>query len=211
MLIPKIILVDDDDDLTAAIEFLFSAKKWDLIRFTSGENFIVGLEDDLTLIDHVGAILLDIRMTGLSGYDVFSWIQKHHPMPVMPIIFLTGHGELPEAIQLMKRGAFDFITKPFESNHLIRVVSDAIKKSTSIYREFKTSISILEKISLLTDKELMVMKRIYSGDSNKLIADLLGNSTRTVELHRAAIFHKLEVKNAIEMVRQLDAIGFKCA
>ena len=206
---PKIILVDDDDDLAAALEFLFIGRKWQVIRFNSGESFIDGINSDAKLLDQVGALLLDVRMTGLSGYDVFSWLQKNYPKLVMPVIFLTGHGELSDAVHSMKLGAFDFVTKPFESNSLIRIVSEAIKKSNLIYADLQLSQSISERISRLTEKEGVVMKRIYCGDSNRLIADFLGNSTRTVELHRAAIFDKLGVKNAVEMVRLLDMIGFK--
>ncbi|MBT8520683.1 response regulator transcription factor [Polynucleobacter paneuropaeus] len=205
---PKIILVDDDDDLAAALEFLFIGKNWQFIRFNSGESFIDGVKSDAKLLDQVGAVLLDVRMTGLSGYDVFSWLQKNYPKVVMSAIFLTGHGELSDAVRSMKFGAFDFVTKPFESKSLIRIVSEAIKKSNLLYADLQMSQSISARISQLTEKEEVVMKRIYCGDSNKLIADSMGNSTRTIELHRAAIFDKLGVKNAVEMVRLLNLIGF---
>jgi two-component system response regulator DctR len=202
----KILIVDDDDDLASGLEFLLTTKKWSTQRFSSGESFIASIEEDVTLVSNPGAILLDVRMLGISGFDVFYWLQSNHPDASKPIIFLTGHGELPQAVQMMKRGAFDFIQKPFDSSNLLSLIDSAVKESHARFSAVETVHQALDLLKTLTDKERLVMDSIFNGDSNREIADLLGNSVRTVELHRASIFHKLKVKNAIELTRFLKRL-----
>ena len=202
--IPKIIIVDDDDDLASGLEFLLTTKKWSSERFSSGESFISSVEKDPTLLKNPGVILLDVRMLGISGFDVFYWIQSNHPQSCKPIIFLTGHGELPQAVQMMKRGAFDFIQKPFDSSSLLGQIDSAVKESRHLFSSLENLHHSQELLQSLTEKEQLVMREIYKGESNREIADLLGNSVRTVELHRASIFDKLKVKNAIELARFLE-------
>jgi two-component system, LuxR family, response regulator DctR len=203
---PNIIIVDDDDELSSGIEFLLATKKWNCLKFSSGESFIAAIESDSGLINEPGVILLDVRMLGISGFDVFYWIQSNHPSSCKPIIFLTGHGELPQAVQMMKRGAFDFVQKPFDSKNLISLISSALSASKERFEAIVRDEGTFKLLKTLTEKEHVVMQHIFKGDSNKEIADLLGNSVRTVELHRASIFHKLQVKNAIEMARLLENI-----
>ena len=206
---PKIIIIDDDHDLSAGLEFLFAAKKWECQRFSSGEEFIAAVELDMSLVRNPGVILLDVRMLGISGFDVFYWIQSNCSKAAKSVIFLTGHGELPQAVQMMKRGAFDFIEKPFDSNNLISQISVALSLSNKKFADFMETDSIQKLLQNLTEKEHVVMQHIFKGVSNKDIADLLGNSVRTVELHRASIFDKLNVKNATEMARLLESLEQK--
>lgn len=201
---PKILIVDDDDDLAAGLEFLLATKKLPSIRFSSGESFISSIEEDGSLVTDPGAILLDVRMLGISGFDVFYWLQSNYPDASKPIIFLTGHGELPQAVQMMKRGAFDFIQKPFDSANLLSLIDSAVKESRTRFSAKESVHYALDLLKMLTDKERLVMNGVYKGESNREIADLLGNSVRTVELHRASIFDKLKVKNAIELTRFLE-------
>jgi two-component system response regulator DctR len=203
---PSIIIVDDDDELSSGIEFLLATKKWSCLKFSSGESFIAAIESDNGLINEPGVILLDVRMLGISGFDVFYWIQSNHPSSCKPIIFLTGHGELPQAVQMMKRGAFDFVQKPFDSKNLISLISSALLVSKERFEALVQDHGVHTLLKTLTEKENVVMQHIFKGDSNKEIAEILGNSVRTVELHRASIFHKLQVKNAIEMARLLENI-----
>jgi two-component system response regulator DctR len=203
---PSIIIVDDDEELSSGMEFLLSTKKWSCLKFSSGESFIAAIESDDALINEPGVILLDVRMLGISGFDVFYWIQSNHPTSCKPIIFLTGHGELPQAVQMMKRGAFDFVQKPFDSKNLISLISSALLISNERFKSLAQEKEAHKLLKTLTEKEHVVMQHIFKGDSNKEIAEILGNSVRTVELHRASIFHKLQVKNAIELARLLENI-----
>jgi two-component system, LuxR family, response regulator DctR len=202
----QVIIVDDDDSLATGLEFLFDSKKISTQRFSSGEDFIAAVEQDSLLVDEPGVILLDVRMFGISGFDVFYWVQNNCPKACKSIIFLTGHGELPQAVQMMKRGAFDFIQKPFDSKGLLSTIDLAIKSSKGRAISQQAASLAENRIKTLTDKELLVMKQIYAGVSNREIAEALGNSVRTVELHRASIFSKLEVKNATELARLLEKI-----
>jgi two-component system response regulator DctR len=120
------------------------------------------------------------------------------------VIFMTGHGELPMAVQVMKRGAFDFVQKPFDSNNLIHLVESAIKLSRERSENQFLRSNINERLNTLTDKELIVMSDVYLGASNKDIAEKMGNSVRTVELHRAHVYEKMDVKNGIELARLLE-------
>jgi two-component system response regulator DctR len=203
---PSIIIVDDDEELSSGMEFLLSTKKWSCLKFSSGESFIAAIESDDALINEPGVILLDVRMLGISGFDVFYWIQSNHPTSCKPIIFLTGHGELPQAVQMMKRGAFDFVQKPFDSKNLISLISSALLIANERFKSLAQEKEAHKLLKTLTEKEHVVMQHIFKGDSNKEIAEILGNSVRTVELHRASIFHKLQVKNAIELARLLENI-----
>jgi two-component system response regulator DctR len=200
---PKVLIVDDDRALGDGIAFLLESKRIDSIQYLSGEEFMAAAELD-PLEDQIGCVLLDVRMSGLSGMDVFYWLANHDPHGVMPVIFMTGHGELPMAVQVMKRGAFDFVQKPFDSNNLIHLVESAIKLSRERSENQLLRANINERLNTLTDKELIVMSDVYLGASNKDIAEKMGNSVRTVELHRAHVYEKMDVKNGIELARLLE-------
>ena len=206
---PNILIIDDDHDLSTGLEVMLAAKKWQCQRFSSGEEFIAAVEADIGLVRNPGVILLDVRMFGISGFDVFYWIQSNCSRVSKSVIFLTGHGELPQAVQMMKRGAFDFIEKPFDSKNLVSQISVALGLSKKRFADFVETDSTQKLLETLTDKENVVMQHIFKGASNKDIADLLDNSVRTVELHRASIFHKLNVKNATEMARLLESLEQK--
>jgi len=200
---PKVLIVDDDRALGDGIAFLLESKNIDSTQYLSGEEFMAAAEID-PLEEQIGCVLLDVRMSGLSGMDVFYWLSNHDPHGVMPVIFMTGHGELPMAVQVMKRGAFDFVQKPFDSNNLIYLVESAIKLSRERSEMQHLRVDIKERLAALTDKEQIVMSEVYLGASNKDIAEKMGNSVRTVELHRAHVYEKMDVKNGIELARLLE-------
>jgi len=200
---PKVLIVDDDRALGDGIAFLLESKNIDSTQYLSGEEFMAAAEID-PLEEQIGCVLLDVRMSGLSGMDVFYWLSNHDPHGVMPVIFMTGHGELPMAVQVMKRGAFDFVQKPFDSNNLIYLVEAAIKLSRERSEMQHLRVDIKERLAALTDKEQIVMSEVYLGASNKDIAEKMGNSVRTVELHRAHVYEKMDVKNGIELARLLE-------
>jgi two-component system response regulator DctR len=205
---PKVLIVDDDRGLGEGITFLLESKNIESVQYLSGEEFMAAAEQ-APLEEQIGCILLDVRMSGLSGMDVFYWLSNHDQHGVMPVIFMTGHGELPMAVQVMKRGAFDFVQKPFDSNNLVYLIEAAIKLSKERYTQIHYRSDIEARMSTLTDKELMVMSDVYLGASNKDIAEKLGNSVRTVELHRAHVYEKMAVSNGIELARLLEQIHWQ--
>jgi two-component system response regulator DctR len=207
-LTPKVLIVDDDRPLGEALAFLLQSKHIESAQFFSGEEFMAAAEEQ-PLEEQIGCILLDVRMSGLSGMDVFYWLANHDPKGVMPVIFMTGHGELPMAVQVMKRGAFDFVQKPFDSNNLLHLVESAIKLSKERYAIRHQRNDVTERLNSLTDKERVVMSEVFLGAANKEIAEKMGNSVRTVELHRAHIYEKMNVKNGIELARLLEQIDWR--
>ena len=205
---PNVLIVDDDRALGDGIAFLLESKNIDSTRYLSGEEFMAAAESH-PLEDRIGCILLDVRMSGLSGMDVFYWLSNHDPHGVMPVIFMTGHGELPMAVQVMKRGAFDFVQKPFDSNNLIDLIESAVKLSMERYTQIHFRSDAESRLISLTDKELSVMGDVFLGASNKDIAEKMGNSVRTVELHRAHVYEKMDVKNGIELARLLEKVEWQ--
>ncbi len=201
---PNVLIVDDDDSLAQGLSEYFHEAGLHCRLFTSGEDFIGSYESEGRLREFPVCILLDVRMKGISGIEVFYWLKSHYADEPYSIIFLTGHGDIAIAVQMVKRGAFDFVQKPFDSNALLKQVELALEKAALKNKIFALQKSLKEKLNLLTSKEKLVMKHVLNGDANKDIAERIGNSVRTVELHRASIFHKMEVKNAIELARVVE-------
>jgi two-component system response regulator DctR len=205
---PIVIIIDDDESLVSSLAIYLEAKKIRCLSFFSGEDFLLASKIDSSLLTNPGCILLDIRMPGLSGPQVFDQILVTHKQLIKPVIFITGHGETQIAVELMKRGAYDFIQKPFDSEALLKLVKIALTHSVDSFNKIHFYNIFNNKINSLSKKELEIMNLIYQGASNKDIADQYENSVRTIELHRAHIFAKLEVKNGIELARNLERVSW---
>jgi two-component system response regulator DctR len=151
--------------------------------------------------------VLDVRMPGTSGLALFERIAQRGLLPVLPVIFLTGHGDVPTAVAAVKRGAFDFVEKPFSDNALVDRIELALQASARAIGALRQKDAHRKRLSELTDRERDVMQRVVEGKPNKLIADELDISVRTVEVHRARMFEKMDVKSAVELanlIRGLD-------
>jgi two-component system response regulator DctR len=122
---------------------------------------------------------------------------------VLPVIFLTGHGDVPTAVAAVKRGAFDFVEKPFSDNALVDRIEQALGKSSAAILERRAADAVARRLAELTDRERDVMRLVVEGRPNKLIADELDISVRTVEVHRARVFEKMEVRSAVELANAL--------
>jgi len=150
---------------------------------------------------------LDIRLgTGPSGLSVFDEVSDLGLTNKIPVIFMTGHGDLETAVDVMRLGAFDFVTKPFSTPDLLKKIESALRKSQEVCAREQEKQKVLALTEQLTEKETEVMHLMISGKTNREIAEVCGNSTRTVELHRARIFDKLQVSNAVELVRVLTIL-----
>lgn len=148
-------------------------------------------------------LLLDVRMPGLSGLALFDWLVQRQQHQAMPVIFLTGHADVPTAVDAVKRGAFDFCEKPFSDNALVDRIEQALAQSASFVTARREQAQLRERLTELTERERDVMRWVVEGLPNKLIADRLDISVRTVEVHRARVFEKMAVKSAVELANLL--------
>ena len=153
--------------------------------------------------DQPCCLLLDVRMPGLSGLALFETLVERGLVEVMPVIFLTGHGDVPTAVDMVKRGAFDFCEKPFSDNALVDRIEQAIARSSAVLAARRERQQLQGRLSELTQRERDVMERVARGLPNKLIADELDISVRTVEVHRARVFDKMNVRSAVELANAL--------
>jgi two-component system response regulator DctR len=187
-------IVDDEDVIRDALEWLAQSRGLAARGYAGGQAFL----------DALGAtpqgaqgecVLLDVRMPGMNGIAVFDQLVARGLLARLPVIFLTGHGEVPMAVDSLKRGAFDFFEKPFNDNELMDRVEEALARS----RQAAASSAVRERLATLSAREREVLDLILAGNMNKVVADKLGISMRTVEVHRAHIFDKMQVKTAVEL------------
>jgi two-component system response regulator DctR len=151
-------------------------------------------------------LLLDVRMPGMSGLALFESLAERWLTLWIPVIFLTGHADLPTAVAMVKRGAFDFCEKPVSDNALVDRVEQAIAYSAQQLALVDRRASVTRRLAELTERERAVMRLVVDGLPNKLVADQLDISVRTVEVHRARVFDKMEVKSAVELSRLLQQL-----
>ena len=156
-----------------------------------------------TQMRHPSCLLLDMRMGGMSGLALFNLMLERGQIEAMPVIFLTGHADVPTAVDTVKRGAFDFCEKPFSDNALVDRVEQALARSTEYLQLMRARDAVRCRLKELTDRESDVMRLVVEGVPNKLIADQLDISVRTVEVHRARVFDKMQVKSAVELANLL--------
>ena len=201
----QIALVEDDKVLSATIQKFLSSKGFDVSCFESAEAFedYLNTTEEFQLIPNrqrqPGIVLLDIRLTGMSGISFFHHLNDNYPHFYWPICFVTGHGDIAMAVETVRDGAFDFLTKPFEPEKLLDVIERASKRSRKLIVAFEFISDYMARLAKLTNKELQVMKHIVQGKTNKEVSELLNNSTRTIELHRSRIFEKIGVASATEL------------
>lgn len=197
-----VFVVDDDVSVREALAWLLRSRRLPSEVFDSAEAFQRKMEGGATL-GQPSCLLLDVRMPGLSGLALFDWLIEQELHQAIPVIFLTGHADVPTAVDAVKRGAFDFCEKPCSDNALVDRVEQALAQSRTIVRAHQETSLLRERQSELTDRECDVMRLVVEGLPNKLIADRLDISVRTVEVHRARVFDKMEVKSAVELANLL--------
>lgn len=197
-----VLVVDDDASVREALAWLLRSRRLLSEVFDSAEAFQHQLDGGKPL-SQPSCLLLDVRMPGLSGLALFDWLIERHLHLAMPVIFLTGHADVPTAVDAVKRGAFDFCEKPFSDNALVDRVEQALAQSRDYWRAQKRTGLLLERQGELTERERDVMHLVLAGLPNKVIADRLTISVRTVEVHRARLFEKMAVKSAVELANLL--------
>lgn len=189
-------IVDDDEAIRDALVWLFKSRGVVARAWESGEAFLADYRADMQ-----GALILDVRMEGMSGSELFDRLLAVQCK--LPVIFLTGHGDIPLAVVALKKGAFDFVEKPFNDNELVDRVLQALQADEARRNRQASDASLAARLDQLTVREREVMDLILAGKYNKVIADELQIAVRTVEVHRARIFEKMGVKSAVELAQLL--------
>ncbi|MFZ4535432.1 response regulator transcription factor [Propionivibrio sp.] len=197
-------IVDDDEAIRDSLSWLLQSRGVANLTYASAEAFLEAWSPAFT-----GCILLDIRMDEMSGTELFERLLERGCS--LPVIFLTGHGDVPMAVSTLKNGAFDFVEKPCNDNELVDRVVEAFRLDGARCAAAASADSINLRISQLTTRERQVMALVLAGKQNKVIADELQISMRTVEVHRSSIFDKMGVRTAVELVHELAASSAKPA
>ena len=185
-------IVDDEDVIRDALAWLAQSRGLAVRGHAGGQAFLDSVGEPDAMGD---CVLLDVRMPDMNGIAVFDQLIKRGWLARMPVIFLTGHGDVPMAVDSLKRGAFDFFEKPFNDNDLMDRVDQALAAS----RAAASAAQVQARLATLSAREREVLDLILAGKMNKVVADELGISMRTVEVHRAHIFDKMQVKTAVEL------------
>jgi len=203
---PLVYLVDDEDVVRDALAWLLRSRRLLAQGCASAEAFEALLDALPAGVDWPRApacLLLDVRMPGTSGLVLFERLVERGLTQRLPVIFLTGHGDVPMAVAAVKRGAFDFVEKPFAGNALVDRIEQALAASAQAIAARAEWRRVADALAELTERERAVLRLIVAGRPNKLIADALDISVRTVEVHRARIFDKMGVKSAVELANRL--------
>ena len=202
----KIYLVDDDVGVREALAWLLRTRRLISDGFDSAEDFLAGAAIARQEPDVPCCVLLDVRMTGMSGLALFEKLRLLPWQAAMPIIFLSGHADVATAVAAVKRGAFDFCEKPFSDNALVDRVEQALRQSAAQLAERAVQRELQQRLDSLTERERDVMNLVVAGLPNKLVADQLQISVRTVEVHRSRVFDKMGVKSAVELANRLRGL-----
>ncbi len=208
---PKLVfIVDDDAGVRDALAWLLRTRGLASECFDSAEAFEAGVLARVAagkpLPREACCLVLDVRMPGQSGLALFETLLARGLTAEMPVIFLTGHADVPTAVDAVKRGAFDFCEKPFSDNALVDRIGQALAASAAALARRREQDGVRERLAELTERERDVMRLVADGLPNKLIADQLTISVRTVEVHRARVFEKLGVKSAVDLVNLLQTL-----
>ncbi len=195
-------IVDDDAGVRDALAWLLRSRRLLSESFDSAEAFDTRISSHFA-VTSPSCVLLDVRMAGLSGLAMFEKLIGYGLQPTLPVIFLTGHADVPTAVAAVKQGAFDFCEKPFSDNLLVDRIEQALAHSAAALAQHSESSGRQARLDGLTEREKAVMRLVVDGLPNKLVADQLDISVRTVEVHRARVFDKMGVKSAVELANLL--------
>lgn len=197
---PTVFIVDDDTAVRDALKFLLRSVGHPVETFASAQDFLDAYRDD-----RPGCLVLDIRMPGMSGLELQEKLVERRS--ILPIIFITGHGDVPMAVEAMQAGAMDFIQKPFRDQDLLDRINQALEKDAKNRAALGELNLIRERLASLTPREREVMDLVVHGKANKVIAGDLDLSQRTVEIHRARVMEKMQASSLAHLVRMVIEVG----
>jgi two-component system response regulator FixJ len=190
----KVYVIDDDDAMRDSLDFLLGSADFHVTLFESALNFL----DALPAIDF-GCVVSDVRMPGIDGIELLKRLKACGSL--FPVLIMTGHGDVPLAVEAMKLGAMDFLEKPFEDDRLIGMIEAALKRAEPGAKSEAVTIEIQSRIASLSPRERQVMDGLIAGLSNKLIAREYDISPRTIEVYRANVMTKMQAASLSELVR----------
>jgi two-component system, LuxR family, response regulator FixJ len=190
----KVYVIDDDDAMRDSLDFLLGAADFQVTLFESAQKFI----DALPALDF-GCVVSDVRMPGIDGIELLKHLKAGANL--FPVVIMTGHGDVPLAVEAMKLGAMDFLEKPFEDDRLIGMIEAALKQAALGVKSEAVTLDIQSRIASLSPRERQVMDGLVAGLSNKLIAREYDISPRTIEVYRANVMTKMQAASLSELVR----------
>lgn len=192
-------VVDDDDAVRDSLEILLRAAGFEVATYPSGDAFLARMP-----ARPEGCLLIDVRMPGRGGLDVQEELRARNI--TLPVVIVTGHGDVPLAVRAMKGGAIDFVEKPFSDDLIIGSVRRALDVGAALRRHDNAAAGVAERVALLTQRERQVLEKLVAGQPNKVIAYELSISPRTVEIHRARVMEKMQARSLSELVRMALAV-----
>jgi two-component system, LuxR family, response regulator FixJ len=190
----NVFVIDDDDAMRDSLDFLLGSADFHVTLFESAHQFLDALSSA-----EFGCVVSDIRMPGIDGIELLKRLKASHS--ALPVVIMTGHGDVPLAVEAMKLGAADFLEKPFEDDRLIGMIDAALKQAGSGARSDALTQDIVARIKSLSPRERQVMDGLVGGLSNKLIAREYDISPRTIEVYRANVMTKMQAASLSELVR----------
>ncbi|MDN5849840.1 MAG: response regulator [Nitrococcus sp.] len=197
---PTVFIVDDDESVRRGLARLIKSAGMAVVSFASAQEFVQSYPRDVP-----GCLLLDIQMPGMSGLELQEQMARYQID--LPVIFLTGHAEVPASVRAMKRGATDFLQKPVDGQVLIETISQAMATNRLAREKGRVVKDIQRRVERLTEREREVMEGVIAGLLNKQIADRLQIAEKTVKVHRRRVMEKLVVKSVAELVRLVTKVG----
>jgi two-component system response regulator FixJ len=201
---PTVFIVDDDNGVRSSIRVLMKSVGLPATTFASAQEFLKAYNPA-----QAGCLVLDIRMPGMSGLELQEELNERGA--VIPVIFITGHGDVPMAVEAMRHGAFDFLQKPFRDQDLIDRVQQALARDKEVRESLKQHARIRACIASLTPREREVLDLLTQGKANKMMAQDLGLSQRTVEIHRAHVMEKMGARSVAQLVRMVMELEYSKA
>ena len=198
-LMGKVYLVDDEPGLRQALKRLLQAEGLEVEGFDCAADFLAAVPDDAT-----GCLVLDLAMPGIDGLQLQQRLAGARS--TLPIVFLTGHGDIPASVQAIKAGAVDFLTKPVQRAELLRAVHAALERARQVAGEQRATAELRARYGQLTPREREVFGHVISGRLNKVIAARLGTTEQTIKVHRGRVMEKLGVESVPELVRAAQAL-----
>jgi two-component system, LuxR family, response regulator FixJ len=190
----NVYVIDDDEAMRDSLDFLLGSADFNVTLFESAHHFL----DAVSNIDF-GCVVSDVRMPGIDGIELLKRMKASHS--AFPVVIMTGHGDVPLAVEAMKLGAVDFLEKPFEDDRLIGMIDAALRQAESSARSEAVTLDIAARIATLSPRERQVMDGLIAGLSNKLIAREYDISPRTIEVYRANVMTKMQAGSLSELVR----------
>jgi FixJ family two-component response regulator len=197
---PTVYVVDDDPDVLKAIERLLQSVGLDVATFASPHQFLDGYDRDAP-----GCLVLDLALPGLSGLDLQQLLEQQASQ--LPIVFLTGRGDIASSVRAMKHGATDFLTKPVDDTTLIAAIRDALAKDDALRHAHLERERVAKCLATLTERERQVLDLIVAGRLNKQIAAELGTVEKTIKFHRGNLMRKMDVRVVADLVRLAERAG----